>query len=201
MAKLNFSGPVPTNHSEGTYTALATQIARILWGLCDEENDGKLTYAHFCENNLNAPCDMLARLGLMRDGVVSHCFVSDWSPFDEAVLLRHAGEPTADDLISGLSFYTEWFPDDAAIRNRGQVVLVDPDLGDRTRRTPAGERYRTWAIQGACELLVKLEVGSWQANGVFCPSGPYSESSHLDLYWQSRNEMIRRLGGEKLLYP
>ena len=181
--------------------AMATQIARILWGLCGEEIDGKLVYFHACENNLNAPCDMLARLGLMRDCGVSHCFASDWSPFDEAVLIRHAGEPTGDDLVSGLTFYTEWFPDDAAIRNRGRLVLVDANLGDRTRWTPACARYRTWAVQGACDLLAKLDVGSWQANGVFSPSGRYSDITDLDLYWHSRNEMIRRLGSEKLLYP
>jgi hypothetical protein len=184
-----------------TYAALATQIARIVWGLCDEENEGKFEYVHFCENNLNAPCDMLVRLGLMRDCGVSHCFVSDWSPFDEAVLIRHAGEPTEDDLVLGLMFYTEWFPDDAAVRNRGCVIPVDTNLGDRTRRTPASARYLTWAIQGACELLAKLDVGSWQANGAFAASGPYSSDIDLELYWQSRSEMVRLLGSEKLLYP
>lgn len=192
---------VTTNHPDKTYAALATQIARILWGLCDEESDGKLVYVHFCENNLNAPCDMLSRLGVMRDCAVSHCFVSDWSPFDEAVLIRHAGEPTADDLILGLTFYTEWFPDDAAVRNRGRVVAVDTYLGDRTRWTPALARYRTWAVQGACDLLAKLNVGSWQANGAFLPSGAYSNGIDLDLYWTSRTEMSRRLGSEKPLYP
>jgi hypothetical protein len=192
---------IMTNHADKTYTALATQIARILWGMCDYEMEGKLAYCHFCENNLNAPCDMLVRLGLMRDCEVAHCFVSDWSPFDEAILIRHAGEPAENDLISGLAFYTLWFPDEAALRNRGQLVLVDTNLGDRTRRTPAGERYRTWAIQGACDLLAKLNVGSWQANSAFCPSAPYSNEIDLERYWNSRNEMIRRLGSEKLLYP
>jgi hypothetical protein len=184
-----------------TYAALATQTARILWGLCDEENEGKLEYVHFCENNLNAPCDMLARLGLMRDCAVSHRFVSDWSPFHQAVLIRHAGEPTADDLLLGLTFYTEWFPDEAAFGNRGCVASVDVKLGDRTRRTPAGERFRTWAVQGACELLAKLDAGSWQANGAFAPSGPYSNGVDLERYWHSRSEMVRRLGSEKMLYP
>ncbi|MBR1209742.1 hypothetical protein [Bradyrhizobium sp. JYMT SZCCT0180] len=190
-----------TNYSDRTYAGLATQIARILWGLCDAEIEGKLVYFHACENNLNAPCDMLARLGLMRDWEVSHCFASDWSPFNEAALIRHPGEPTGDDLLLGLMFYTEWFPNNAAFRNRGRVAGVDVSLDDRARRTPAGERYLTWAVQGACELVMKLDAGSWQANGVFSPSGPYLDSTDLDLYWHSRNEMIRRLGSEKLLYP
>jgi len=178
-----------------TYAALATQIARIAWGRSECDSDGTLVDVHFNENDLHAPCDMLARLGVLRDNIVSHSFPADWSPLNEARLIRHVGEPTEGDLLLGLMFYTEWFPSEAALSNRHPIFSRD-----RTCWKPvAGDLV--WAVQGACELLLKLKAGSWQANGDFWPRSAYSDSYKIELYWTSRNEMIRRLGSEKLLYP
>jgi hypothetical protein len=183
-----------------TYAALATQIARISWGRSECDLDGTLRDVHFNENDLQAPCDMLARLGVLRDNVVSHSFPADWSPLDEARLVRHAGEPTEKDLLLGLMFYTEWFPSEAALSNRHPMAPAGVGRRDGACWKPiAGDLV--WAVQGACELLLKLKAGSWQANGEFWPRSAYSDSYKIELYWSSRNEMIRCLGSEKLLYP
>jgi hypothetical protein len=179
-----------------TYAALATQIARISWGRSEWDADGTLVDVHFCENNLQAPCDMLARLGVLRDNEVSHSFPADWSPLHATRLVRHAGEPTEADLLLGLMFYTEWFPSEAALSNRHPMGPA----GERSSWKPvAGDLV--WAVQGACELLSKLKAGSWQANGEFWPRSAYSDGYDIELYWSSRNDMIRSLGSETLLYP
>jgi hypothetical protein len=179
-----------------TYAALATQIARISWGRSECDGDGTLVDVHFCENNLQAPCDMLARLGVLRDNEVSHSFPADWSPLHATRLVRHAGEPTEADLLLGLMFYTEWFPSEAALSNRHPMGPA----GERSSWKPvAGDLV--WAVQGACELLSKLKAGSWQANGEFWPRSAYSDGYDIELYWSSRNDMIRSLGSETLLYP
>ena len=183
-----------------TYAALATQIARISWGRSECDGDGTVMDVHFGESNLHAPCDMLARLGFLRDNEVSHSFPAGWSPLTEARLVRHAGEPTEKDLLLGLMFYTEWFSSEAALSNRHPMVPADVELRDRTRWGPI-TAYLVWAVQGACELLLKLKAGSWQANGDFWPRSAYSDSYDIELYWSSRNEMIRSLGSETLLYP
>ena len=124
-----------------------------------------------------------------------------WSPLNEARLVRHAGEPTEKDLLLGLMFYTEWFPEEAALANRDPMAPADVELRDRVCWKPVAGRDLVWAVQGACELLLKLDAGSWQANGQFRPRSSYSDSYRIERYWSSRNEMISRLGSERLLYP
>lgn len=184
-----------------TYAALATQIARIAWSFSECEPDGTLRNLHCNENNLQAPCDMLARLGVLRGSGVGHSFPANWSPSNEARLVRHAGEPTEKDLLSGLMFYVEWFPRQAALANRHPMALAGVELRDHARWNPVAGRDLVWAVQGACELLLKLKAGSWQADGAFWPRSAYSNGYDIELYWSSRHEMIRRLGSERLLYP
>jgi hypothetical protein len=178
---------------EPVYGALATQIARIMRGLCDYEIAGRPAFYHCHENNMDAPCDMLARLGVMKDETVAHSFAPDWSPFSEAMLARHPGEPSSSDLVLGLAFLAESFPDDA--RRRNAACCVATDLEDRSKA--AASRYRNWALQGACNLLIRLEAGSWRQDGRFLPKGDFD----IESYWQSRLICARRLGDEKLLYP
>jgi hypothetical protein len=184
-----------------TYAALATQIARIAWGSSECDGDGTLVNVHFGENDLHAPCDMLARLGVLRDNDVSHSFPAGWSPLNAAPLVRHAGEPTENDLLLGLMFYTEWFRSEAALSNRHPMAPAGGEFHDRTCWKPVAGRDLVWAVQGACELLLQLKAGSWQANGDFWPRSAYSDGYRIELYWSSRNDMIRCLGSETLLYP
>jgi hypothetical protein len=180
------------------YQTAATQLARIMWVLCEQSPDGTLLYLHASENNLDAPCDMLARLGVMKElRQVQHVFVRAWSPFTEVPLIRHAGEPTLDDLVLGLAFYTEWFPEEAKQRNASPVTPFGLDIGDRTKITPASERYLIWAVQGACDVLIKLNAGGWQPNGIFLPKG----DPDIETYWATCRTRAQQLGDEKLLYP
>lgn len=184
------------------YDRFVRQIARILWGMCDHETEDVRGFCHCNENNLNAPCDMLARLGIMHGGTVSHRFVANWSPFGETPSTRHAGEPTAQDLWLGLTFLIEWCPQEAALSKRGQVVVgIETDFGDLSRLTTARIRYRIWAVQGACELLHSLALGAWSDDSTFRICDPDSTADDIEDYWSSRNEMIRQLGRVELLYP
>lgn len=188
-------------HSSESYEAIATQIARIFWGMCSHEINGRRYFYHANENNLDAPCDMLARLGLLdMQSDVAHCFVSDWSPFTEAPLIRHAGEPSEHDLVLALTFYTHWFPDEAAARHRG-LAIVSSYSPDQAYNDPAVVRYRVWAVQGACKLLEQLGLGTWGNHGAFMPHAPYSSDDDIASYWANRSAMIQRLGSEMLLYP
>ncbi|QGM44593.1 hypothetical protein [Methylocystis heyeri] len=183
----------PGHGAESIYGALATQIARIMRGLCDYEIAGRPSFHHCSENNMDAPCDMLARLGVMKDETVAHSFAPDWSPFSEAMLARHPGEPSSSDLVLGLAFLTESFPDDARRRNAACCIATDLEGGSKA----AASRYRIWALQGACNLLMRLEAGSWNQDGRFLPKGDFD----IESYWRSRLICARRLGDEKLLYP
>jgi len=49
-------------------------------------------------------------------------------------------------------------PDDGG---SAQVASIDADFGDLTRMTPGWARYRTWAVQGACQLLRQFAIGRW----------------------------------------
>lgn len=187
------------------YESFARQIARIEWAMCDNEINGSRIVNHLGDNNHNAPCDMLARLGVMYvsspDHGLNHHFPAGWSPFADIALSRHSGQPTANDLWLGLTFWIHWFPDDANIAHRGQAVSVDADFGDLMRLTPAWVRYRTWAIQGACELLCSLGLGAWKADGKFQILDPTSTIDSVEAYWASWNEAAERLGGKDRLYP
>ncbi len=186
------------------YESFAHQIARIEWAVCDEEMNGSRIVNHV-GNDHYALCDMLARLGVMYATApiywLQHHFSAGWSPFGDIALSRHSGEPTANDLWLGLTFSIHWFPDDANIANRGQAVSVDADFGDLARVTPAKDRFRAWAVQGACELLCSLGLGTWKANGQFQILDPTSTKDSIEAYWSSQNEAAERLGGRDRLYP
>ena len=201
----------PARNQPSTYAKLAVQIARISWAracaTCMDEvgEDGGLMDVHFNENNLGAPCDMLARLGVMRDLEVSHSFPANWSPLDEVKLSRHAGEPTENDLILGLSFYVRWCSSEAELHNRypaGPAIVSTPV--EQTSRKSVRERNAVWqrnliwAVQGGCELLSLLNAGAWDAAGNFSPRPEYDDT---DEYWRSRQDMIVRCGGANNIYP
>ena len=188
-------------HSPESYEAIATQIARILWAMCSEEINRLRYFHHLNESNLDAPCDMLERLGLLAShGYVSHYFVSDWSPFSRAPFIRHVGEPSEHDLLLALTFYVHWFPNEAAARHRG-LAIVSSHPPDLAYNDPAAVRYRVWAVQGACKLLVKLSLGTWESDGAFLVHAPYSSDEGIAAYWGNRSAMIQRLGSEVRLYP
>jgi hypothetical protein len=73
----------------------------------------------------------------------------------EAWLVRHSTEK---DLLLRLMFHTEWFPREAALSNRDPMAPVGRELRDRVFRKPAAGRDLVWAVQGACELLLKLGI-------------------------------------------
>ncbi len=185
----------------GNYDNFARQIAQILWGMCDHEANGARAFYHASENNLDAPCDMLARLGIISAEAVSHRFPANWSPFEETTFSRHPGEPTARDLWLGLTFLIHWFPQEAASSKRGQAIGVETDFGDLSRLTPAWKRYQIWAVQGACELLRTLSLGAWNDDGTFRICDPCFTPESIEAYWSSRNEKVRQLGQVELLYP
>ena len=186
------------------YESFARQIARIEWAVCDDEISGSRIVNHV-GNDHYPLCDMLARLGVMYATAPiywhQHHFPVGWSPFEDIALSRHSGEPTANDLWLGLTFPIHWFPDDANIAHRGQAVSVDADFGDLARVTPAKDRYRAWAVQGACELLCSLGLGTWKADGQFQILDPASTIDSIEAYWLSQNEAAERLGGRDRLYP
>lgn len=187
------------------YESFARQIARIEWAMCDNEIDGRRIVNHLGDNNHDAPCDMLVRLGVMYvsipDHGLNHYFPAGWSPLADFPLSRHSGEPTANDLWLGLTFWIHWFPNDANIDHRGQNGSIDTNFSVLGGLTPAWLRYRAWAIQGACELLCLLGLGAWNGDGKFEILDPTSTIDSLEAYWSSRSEMVKTLGGEELLYP
>ena len=185
------------------YSALATQIAKILWGMCDYEIDGRLQFTHNYENYLELPCDMLQRLGAMIDNEVAHQFAFSWEPHDPLPLTRHDGEPTTTDLAMGLTFYTQWFPRDSAASNRDVEATTDLVIEDRQKLTPARRQYMTWAVQGACVLLEQAGAGSWNSDGMFVPLGEFVSDDNLSLerYVLSKRRMVEKLGSLGRLYP
>lgn len=189
------------NIVSSNYDDFARQIARIIWGICDHELMGSRAFCHLNENNFNAPCDMLARLGIMFDETISHRFAANWSPFVKAPVAHHVGEPTARDLWLGLTFLIHWFPEEAASGVHGRAVSVESNFSDLSRLSTAGKRYRLWAVQGTCELFRSLNMGEWTNDGIFRVFNPFPTTGRIDDYWSSRNDLVRQLGSEEFLYP
>ena len=192
------------------YSALATRIAYISWGMvisydrAETDADGGLMRVHMNENGLGAPCDMLARLGVMRDHRVYHSFPPGWSPLNELWLVRHSAEPTENDLIVGLCHYVLWCEEEAKIGNRHPAFPTAIEAPQQAKRPRAGQPdlglnpQLIWAVQSGVELLQQFNAGGWDADGNFsaCPA-----FSNIDDYWQSRSEMISRFGSELNIFP
>ena len=58
---LEFSG------AHDDYERLAWPMALLIYCRCIDYGDGLALFEHNAENGFHAPCDMLARLGLMRE--------------------------------------------------------------------------------------------------------------------------------------
>jgi hypothetical protein len=138
------------------YEDLATAVARILRSICDFEMDGHPAFTHANSNDLDAPCDMLARLGLMKEHSVQHVFSRHWPLLQTAPLVRHAGEPSLNDLIRGLCLFVDWFPSVPRDAEPADVPTDFPDLGDRSQM----DRFHKWSVQEGRRLLEELGIGA-----------------------------------------
>jgi hypothetical protein len=200
------------------YDDLATAIARILRSICDFEMDGHPAFTYANSNDLDAPCDMLARLGLMKEHSVQHVFSRDWPLLQTAPLVRHAGEPSLNDLIRGLCFFVDWFPSVPRDAEHADVPTDFPDVGERSQQ----DRLHKWSVQEGRRLLEELGIGRWSSRDVwrsnelrflaalfgqspkkdvFEMTGDFAKDDWMELYWMSRKADAARLGGETCLYP
>ncbi|WP_206241566.1 hypothetical protein [Novosphingobium terrae] len=166
-----------------SYEALATQIARIVWCHCYEKIGNQSAFFHFCENNLNAPCDMLARLGLMEDHEVAHAFIQPLSPLIQAPIQRHDKAPTQAEPLLGLTFLVHWKPREAALKHRGAMLSVSDQQSTIERDDAALQKFHIWAVQGACELLHASAFGAWTEAGSFAMIALYADEDAIERYW------------------
>lgn len=193
--------------SQSNYEDIAVAIADVILSLSHDQglNDGKARFEHFCENNMNAPCDMLARLGIMTEARagMEHCFTSDWRTGMSHPVQRHQGEPSLDDLFLALKFYSEWFPK-VVSKDSFQIAGDRPALPNFSG--PYANESRTqfhhWAMQNVIELLLKANLGNWAEDGRFKLFKPFDEHRGLEKYWMTRSMMAKNLAsGENGLYP
>ena len=64
------------------YDEIAYATAALIFAIADLDPDGTVVYARMSENDLDKPCDMLARLGIMisSEGHMCHSFARNWTP-------------------------------------------------------------------------------------------------------------------------
>lgn len=178
-------------------------IACVVFSLCHHA-DGTPTYTHYSENNLNAPCDMLARLGLM-SGLprgAAHQFPV-WFPGESLPIIRHPGEPVAADLLLALAFYAQWFPHDSTYREpEANEPMPEADLTADNRWSEQRERFKVWSVRRVARLLAELNLGGWNSEGTFRLPAPFGDVLDIEYYWYSRSRVVGKFGGnEGALYP
>jgi hypothetical protein len=74
---------MPREVTSAEYNEIAFAIASVIFVHGERHPDGTVAYAHMAENDLDKPCDMLARLGIMirSEGDRYHTFAQDWTPW------------------------------------------------------------------------------------------------------------------------
>ena len=98
--------------NDDRYHDVAHALVAVVLQQCEREAGGLPKIEHFRENDMGCVPDMLARLGIMQATHLgmAHEFIVDWTPDDKLPIVRHQGEPSLADLLSGVEFYLEWFP-------------------------------------------------------------------------------------------
>ena len=171
----------------------------------DMGNRQQAAYWHGCENNMHAPCDMLARLGVMsgRRGDMLHHFIGDWQPGSTLQIHRHPAEPSGEDLALAILFYADWFrgafEDTSPRANVPMPDLFDLAISDLTavRRT-----FHDWAVRRAGAWLLERKLAIWVTGEGLCLDTQLKEHKILDRYWQNRFEMAQSYGGDEVsLFP
>lgn len=189
------------------YQETANIIACIIYSMAstDMGNGSQPAYWHGCENNMHAPCDMLARLSILsgQRGDMLHHFTVDWIPGTALPVCRHAAEPSAADLAIALHFYADWFP--GALRSyRPRPSETMPPHFDMSvsGRTAPRVTFQDWAVRRAGAWLLEHDHAIWFQGEGLCFDRQFEEHKILDVYWQNRFEMKQSYGNsEQALFP
>ena len=138
-------------------------------------------------------------------------FEHGWSPSDGLQAVRHPGEPTLFDLITGLCFLVDW--DTREFAGLSQASASDlsqaPPVLDvtDTRRFAGEEQRRFWqyAFRTGAKEVERWALGGWNTkNGGFEIVFPLRTGQPIELidaYDHTRSNMKQRLGGEEALFP
>lgn len=193
--------------SSPTYENLVSIIANVIIGLSHDDSvgDGVARYQHFCENNLNAPCDILQRLGVMVEtpGGMGHSFRPSWVAGDDVTICRHSGEPAIEDLYIAIKFYADWFPKHVTRTSINPNRLRPPrPFFTGTYSTPERKAFFEWAMECVINELVKVRAGRWSNKDKFVLNESFYGHKGLEDYWRRRSEMVQKFGGDECsIYP
>ncbi|MEO1662413.1 MAG: hypothetical protein AAFR51_15600 [Pseudomonadota bacterium] len=190
---------------QADYEALVEIVAVIAYSLCSEDSDGKAFLGHGCENNFNAFCDMLARLGVMKEhsSGLSHRFDDAWTPCRPLIVRRHSCEPGAEDLMLAAMFFVDWFPlafgELAPTPDEKQPELfeLEPD-----KLLSAQIEFRNWAVRKAGCWLLENDAALWVEGEGLAHAHQFEGHRILNPYWSHRREQKIRVGNsEDALFP
>ncbi len=199
--------------AETNYDDIVWPLVLLIFARRTDHGDGVPEFEHFAENDLQEPADVLCRLDLMTDkdgSGLRHIFPTNWLPGRPLSLERHAGAPTAFDLVLVLCFLIDWdagrFGDVKSCSGSSFDKLVN-DLDLRSEdwsQTSSRHGFHAFAVLTGCRVLEGLGLGGWTSGGRFKLLSELSSGSGIclmDIYRQSRANIANKLGGEDKLYP
>jgi len=191
--------------SDNNYEEAVALVACIIYSMCCADTDGNPYFAHACENNLNAPADMLARVGVMDeiDDGLSHKFGTGWKPGLALDIERHSCEPSQQDLILALLFFLDWSPSVlktmCPISNEAMPALFE---FHPSKHSTVQRNFHAWAIRRAGKWLLKQNMAVFVEGEGLAIEQQHAGHKILEPYWDNRQKMKMCVGNsESTLFP
>ncbi len=178
--------------SQPTYEALAEALAIHVYSRCEEWPVGTVIYQHFAENNLNVPCEILARVGVMqplpRD--TAHAFRNNWAPGKPLTISRNEGEAPYDHLVLALVEIVRWFRPTKGGHSEWTRVGTDR-LPTSVDMTPGpinqGQiALLAYANRRVAGILEELGYGRWNNDTEFELTELGDRVPDISTYWTDR---------------